>query len=632
MARAPVLRGIAWIALAALLAPLAEAAAAAPAPPRPALLFCGESQGNDLYQAAARQARAGAAAAVRWVPAEQCASEAAQLPNRSGVLFLADGAPARQPALPAALLDLLRRGNVRLFAEYVVAPPAAGFAGLDAHPCPDFTRLVAHPGSPLWSARTHTQPLDVLEPNACMYIPYWPAAAEAAGGGAPGPTPGPHLVLAKVAGFARSVFGLNNTDSIPVLTTPPLHPGMLLSSLPLSAVRRARYAPAASWRGLWRDLLRWLLFGDDGGMDALHWTPVVGPAYADNATLPAGAAVKAVKASMRWTHTVSRLLPTPSSYAAASALGLWGKGLGGAWLAANGWPAELTPLGCKDEGGGGGDGSSGIYEAYMSAIQPRGGGVGGNLSTQLVRPVVRTDCVGEAAGGLAVGAWAEFADARATAVAANLLDFLFFNSTALAAWPRSDPASSVGGTLLWGACCPVVTRAPCAVCPRPRADPCATCPRNLLRRVRAPATMAFLAQGGHCLTCWGGGNNLKHAPLNVVAGQRRAPVVFSVFISWSKAPTCRPRTRKPSTLMTRHGSCTVQLVYAPLSLLHCTRAGEGGLGVVATVSRRTQADTHSHMRARAHTLTPLCFVCCCLHMHCTCARTMQGTRRCLRAR
>jgi hypothetical protein len=48
-----------------------------------------------------------------------------------------------------------------------------------------------------------------------------------------------------------------------------------------------------------------------------------------------------------------------------------------------------------------------------------------------------------------VGAWAEFEDPKATLVASNLLDYLFFNSTAQAAWPRNDPSSAVGGTLLW---------------------------------------------------------------------------------------------------------------------------------------------------------------------------------------
>ena len=48
---------------------------------------------------------------------------------------------------------------------------------------------------------------------------------------------------------------------------------------------------------------------------------------------------------------------------------------------------------------------------------------------------MRTDCVGEAAGGLAVGAWAEFDDPKATRVASNLLDYLFFNSGV----PRSRP-------------------------------------------------------------------------------------------------------------------------------------------------------------------------------------------------
>ena len=260
-----------------------------------------------------------------------------------------------------------------------------------------------------------------------------------------------HLVLAKVAGFAEAVFGLNSTSTTPVLVSPAGHPGLMLSSLSLSAVRRARYAPATQWRGLWRDLLRWLLFADGSPgrlwTDAVEWVPVVGPALRAQDPLPPGAAIAAVRSSLQWVHTVSGLLPSTRALSTSSALGLWTHSRGADWSSMAAWPTELATLGCD---AGPGDGSHGIFEAYMSAIQARGGGVGGNLSTQLVRPVVRTDCVGEAAGALAVGAWTEVGDGRAVRVAANLLDYLLFDSPALASWPRSDPSSSVGGTLLWG--------------------------------------------------------------------------------------------------------------------------------------------------------------------------------------
>ena len=127
--------------------------------------------------------------------------------------------------------------------------------------------------------------------------------------------------------------------------------------------------------------------------------------------------------------------------------GIWTQG-----LLKGGWPSQLASLGGQWDGtAAAGDGSAGVYENFLSSIQPRSGpALGGPLSTQLVRTVVRTDCVGETAGGLSVGAWAEYADAKATRVAANLLDYLFFNSSALNEWPRNDPSSAIGGTLLWG--------------------------------------------------------------------------------------------------------------------------------------------------------------------------------------
>ena len=64
--------------------------------------------------------------------------------------------------------------------------------------------------------------------------------------------------------------------------------------------------------------------------------------------------------------------------------------------------------------------------------------------------MVRTDCVGEAAGALSLGALSDFADSRGANISKNLLDYLFFHSKALNAWPRDDPSHATGGTLLWG--------------------------------------------------------------------------------------------------------------------------------------------------------------------------------------
>jgi hypothetical protein len=410
------------------------------------LLFCCEET-NDLYQAALSLPNSN----LKRVPLSSCIYAAASLKNGSSVLMLADEAPGRTIVMPDGIFSLLHTRYIRVFAEYAVVPSgSAGWASFrlsDPWPCPDFSRLVATPDSPLWSkGRSKTQPLDVLEPNACQYVPYYSSGAPLV----------VHLDLAKVAGFTRAAFGLNGSAPVAALVTPPHYPGLMLSSLPLSLVRRHRYSPASSWQRLWQDLLRWLQFSESTThhlwTDSLTWQPIVRPNFGANSSLSSDRAVetqRAVMASMKWAHTVSGLLVKPAQLKIANAVGLWGPRSSRYVLGS--WPSSLVPIGGDTADGDTADGSDGIFEAYLSAVQPRGGGIGGNISSQFHSLVIRTDCVGEAAAGLAIGGWSggDYVDERASTVAENLMDYLFFNSSAFG-WPRSDPKSPVGGTLLWG--------------------------------------------------------------------------------------------------------------------------------------------------------------------------------------
>ena len=179
-------------------------------------------------------------------------------------------------------------------------------------------------------------------------------------------------------------------------------------------------------------------------------------------------------------HTTSRLLPTAASYRVAEGLGL--ATATPEALLDSGYPQELlgAPGECGDDSSDKvplGDGTHGIFEAYLSSIQPRGTGNKADslgISTQLLRAVVRTDCVGETAGALSLGALSDFADSRAANVSANLLDYLFFTSKALNAWPRNDPSHATGGTLLWGTNLP----APHAVTVYADVSPATVCPQS----------------------------------------------------------------------------------------------------------------------------------------------------------
>jgi hypothetical protein len=220
------------------------------------------------------------------------------------------------------LIGLLSQRCIRLYIEFAVpssATAALSFGVTGCTPCPQFTRLVAVPSSTLWAGASSLKAFDILEAHACQYMPYWPA---------PGTTMQSHLALAKVAGFSTAVFGLNATEAqVPVLMTTEHHPGLLVAAVSLSHVRRGRYAPAASWMGLWRDMLRWLMFNeaDDrpapAWTDGVRWSPVVQPTYAASDALLATATKDALRRSLTWVHTTSGLLATQGALDAVVALG-----------------------------------------------------------------------------------------------------------------------------------------------------------------------------------------------------------------------------------------------------------------------------------------------------------------------
>ena len=196
------------------------------------LLFCSGSRGNDLFRAATEAAGSAHAGLVQHSSVDGCAAAATALPIRSGVLVLADGAPAvieqasaQTPAeisdrlaaalltcaldwtaapapsspavsavctiprisaaakspsvgptthaslqLPQPLLDVLSSKDIRLYVEFAALPAGASVVGLDQWPCPTYTRVVAAPGSPLWTRPgSAVKPLDLFEPNACRY-------------------------------------------------------------------------------------------------------------------------------------------------------------------------------------------------------------------------------------------------------------------------------------------------------------------------------------------------------------------------------------------------------------------------------------------------------------------------------
>ena len=410
------------------------------------LVFCCEAQ-NDLFRATQPLA-----AATPWLIVKRFVncSEAALTDDTTALLILADVAE-KQPRIPRSVLDALAtHTELKVLAELAAIETIAGLRSLDPAPCGVYERIVALPDSPLWSnapaeTKRTLRPLDLLEPGACTYIPY--VACAAASGGAENAKL--HLALAKVAGFDRAVFGLNDSGVVAsttaVLFEPAGYDRLMLSAVRLSAVAASRFAPVEAWTRLWRALLRWLLSTsatDIAEIDALleglafEGLLKLQPSFAAGAALPQTASARAVARAMHWTHTASGLLASAEAEHTSRAFLLGG---------VTSVPIAMLPPLFLFGDPGVGNGSAGIFEAYLSRVQSGGDAAG----TQPLGVRIRSDCVGEAAGALALGAWAAHADAKATLVSAALLDYLFFTSRAQRG-ARSEARSPLGGILLWG--------------------------------------------------------------------------------------------------------------------------------------------------------------------------------------
>ncbi len=353
---------------------------------------------NVLYRALAAGGKAypradNAAAAVRAAPAG------------SGVLILADAYPQRRTPIDAAVWTAAAQKHLRLYVEY----PAA---------LPD---LKLGPTRPAHWERTVVASdafgpdlprLRILAIHDCHCI-----SAESTQ---------PHLVLARVAGFDRAVFGLPD-ECWPILFEHPRQP-ILVATTKLSQFVTARYGPTAAWRPVWQMVLGWLRPG--APLPPLEWTPAVRPAYGRDEPLPADARRAAIRRGAAW-YERSRMLVHESWRDA------WDD-VGGANVAREA-KNDKARIGRPGYDRPSGDGRLGILEGHISTVHLDG--------TQPTRWLLRADCNAESALPLALAQRLASND-RQRQIAENLLDFVYFRSP-LQQGPRADPQQAEYGLLAW---------------------------------------------------------------------------------------------------------------------------------------------------------------------------------------
>ena len=306
------------------------------------------------------------------------------------MLILADRYPDHTTDVASAVFDLARRKRLRLYVEY---PSSAAGLELGKPRDTQWERAVV-----VSDAFGPTLPrMRIVMVHNCRFLP---VKAERA-----------HLVSARVAGFDTAVFGLPR-ETWPLLLDHP-RGDILVATTKLSHFVTGRYSPTDAWHAIWKMVLGRLSPGKV--VPELKWTPAVRPTFGPDAPLSADAARQAICRGAAW-YERAGLLVHP------------------AWK--NGEPPPqkgIAPAGPS------GDGQLGILEGHVSKIladgsQPRG-------------LLLRADCNCESSMGLAMRSLLD-GHARSRAVAANLLDFVYFKSP-LQQGPRNDPKSPSYGLLGW---------------------------------------------------------------------------------------------------------------------------------------------------------------------------------------
>ena len=222
------------------------------------------------------------------------------------------------------------------------------------------------------------------------------------------------LVLARVAGFDKAVYGLPAKGVNPILFQAP-GGSLLVSTTKLSQFITGRYAPVKSW-------------GDRLDLDSRvavprapvrlgKFEPAVRPSFGPHEPLPKDAELHAFQKGVEW-YSQAKLFVHPS----------WEKTVveRSAMNGPSPAPPREWPLG---------DGSKGVLEGFSTVIESDG--------SQLLGWWRRNDCTGETSMAMALSS-ALTGNSRGGEIAANLNDFIYFHST-LAQDDPGEPDVRVGG-------------------------------------------------------------------------------------------------------------------------------------------------------------------------------------------
>lgn len=235
----------------------------------------------------------------------------------------------------------------------------------------------------------------------------------------------PYISYAKVAGFDIAQYGLTDTEVFPLLFK---EKNTMIAMSCLSNFKTARYAPNASWKSVWEQILSWV--ANKKNITLSKWESDPQPSYSEDAILPADARAVSIRKGTEWLYN-GRFFIHPSWK--ARALEIQGDGLMPVGPPVP--PCELV-----------GNGSDGILEGHASTIYYDG--------TEQYRYWLRNDVQGEVAFLLA-SAGNLLNDKKYERTSEHLMDYMFYEAN-FRKGPRADKNSPSYGLLGWSETHPYV--------------------------------------------------------------------------------------------------------------------------------------------------------------------------------
>lgn len=350
------------------------------------VIYCVGSQDNDMVSCLKQEK-------FKVVLFDQLETALKDIPSQSTLLIFNPSYPKSVRMLSKDALQTFKDKQLHVYTEFAST----------ADTMPPISLLELERVVVTQPIGTMLQPMDILSINRSYYI------KEKANH--------PTLVVAKVAGFDKAVYGLKDTENFPLLYKD--ENGIIRCSSQFSNFARCRFMPEMKWKLVWENLLNELT---EQNVTFRHWPVEVVPSYSKDASLPRSSRKKAVEKGVEWYFNGHFLVDAS-----------WKDDWVGRYQGDGTMPVGPSlPEDAVD-----GNGSLGVLEGHCSAIYADG--------RQAYRYWMRDDVQGESSMTFAL-AGKLLKNQKYKDISTRLVDYSFDE---FCDGPRNDPNSPTYGLLGW---------------------------------------------------------------------------------------------------------------------------------------------------------------------------------------